>query len=401
MLVNNAHLTYCTNIHPGESWTEHFAAIQKYFPEVKRNCSPEMAMGIGLRLSHPASIELGKEENLKEFKNWLRDVDAYVFTMNGFPYGNFHHDKVKDKVHAPDWTTKERLDYTIKLFDLLVVLLPEKMDGGISTSPLSYRYWWNEGSAREEAIKKATVNIINVLEHLVVLKKNSNKILHLDIEPEPDGMLETGTEFIEWYEKYLLPEGIKKLVNSFKISSAEAEERVRDHIRLCYDVCHFAIGYEDHSEVISTLEKKGIKVGKVQISAALKADLPEAGKRGELERAFSEFNESTYLHQVVARKKNGSLIRYRDLPDALADLKNTDAVEWRSHFHVPVFLDNFGRLFSTRNDISELVNIFKKKQFTNHLEVETYTWEVLPIELKLPMEESISRELNWVKEELI
>ena len=142
MLTTSGHLTYCTNIHSGENWPDHFAALQKYFPPVKEKLSPGKPMGIGLRLSNEAGIELIKKENLFGFKKWLTDQNAYVFTMNGFPYGGFHHIVVKDQVHAPDWTTNERVDYTMRLFHILTALVPPGMDGGVSTSPLSYRYWF-------------------------------------------------------------------------------------------------------------------------------------------------------------------------------------------------------------------------------------------------------------------
>ena len=140
MLTNNGHLTYCTNIHTGENWQDHFTEIKKYFPSIKNELSPDKPMGIGLRLSNIASEELSQGDNLTIFQQWLSQNNAYVFTMNGFPYGGFHNVIVKDQVHAPDWTTTDRVDYTIRLFDILNKLLPAKMEGGISTSPLSYKY---------------------------------------------------------------------------------------------------------------------------------------------------------------------------------------------------------------------------------------------------------------------
>src|SRR3954447_4721517 len=117
MQTAKGHLTYCTNIHAGESWNEHFSAIQQNFPAIKNEVSPDAIMGIGLRLSNIASLELVKKEALESFKEWLKNIGAYVFTINGFPYGGFHHTIVKDQVHTPDWTTKDRVEYTIRLFD--------------------------------------------------------------------------------------------------------------------------------------------------------------------------------------------------------------------------------------------------------------------------------------------
>jgi hypothetical protein len=395
------HLTYCTNIHAGESWPDHFLALQKCFPDIKAQVSPDEDMGIGLRLSHVASLDLIKKSNLDDFKKWLKEENAYVFTMNGFPYGGFHNTVVKADVHTPDWTTDERRDYSIRLFDILKNLLPDGMDGGVSTSPMSYRYWFETPDALEQATVKATENILKVAEHLISIRQETAQIMHLDIEPEPDGILETGEEFIAWFDGCLLPVGKKRIAEKFGISAGEAEALIKDHIRLCYDVCHFAIGYEPHEEVLDKLEQKGIRVGKYQISAALKADLPKDPQaRTEIKEAFIRFNEPTYLHQVVARQEDGSVLRYRDLPEALQDIEHTGIKEWRAHFHVPVFAQYPGLVKSTQDDISEVLKIHKKRPFTRHLEVETYTWEVLPESMKLPLKESIIRELLWVKEQL-
>ena len=205
MLTNAGHLTYCSNIHAGESWPEHFEALKRNFPAVKKSFSPDKPMGIGLRLSNEASLELIREDRLILFREWLTANDAYVFTMNGFPYGGFHHVRVKDQVHTPDWTTDDRVTYTIRLFKILEQLLPEGMDGGVSTSPLSYRYWFASPAQLKAARQKATANILSVAAELVNMKKRSGKLLHLDIEPEPDGVLETGAEFIDWFENELMP----------------------------------------------------------------------------------------------------------------------------------------------------------------------------------------------------
>lgn len=397
MKTSNGHLTYCTNIHAGESWPDHFSALQNYFPRIKEQLSPDGPMGIGLRLSNMASLQLAEPGQVEGFARWLQENSAYVFTMNGFPYGGFHHTVVKDQVHAPDWTTADRLEYTRRLFTILSQLLPDGMDGGISTSPLSYRYWFPSDDAIGLAKEIATTHILDLTEHLIELHRSTGRILHLDIEPEPDGIIETGKEFIEWYQHYLLPDGVKRIAAKYSMGHAEAEDLIKRHICLCYDVCHFAIGFEPHGEILKQFDAEGIRVGKIQISAALKAMMPdEQAERLGVREAFTRFNEPTYLHQVIARKRDGSIIRYRDLPEALQAGDSTTVAEWRAHFHVPVFLEDFGVLQSTQSDIVQVLNLQKKTPFTNHLEVETYTWEVLPDLLKLPIDQSIMRELKWV-----
>ncbi len=397
MLTDCGHFTYCTNIHPGENWQDHFNEIKNNFPGIKSELAPSSPMGLGLRLANIASKELIGRENLKAFKDWLHENNAYVFTINGFPYGSFHKTRVKDLVHTPDWTTRDRVDYTIRLFEILKELLPPGMDGGVSTSPLGYKLWYKNEDQLEDAKGTATANIISVAERLIEINNTSGKLLHLDIEPEPDGMLETGEEFIQWYQNDLLPKGAKTIASKFNVSISAAEDLLREHMQLCYDVCHFAIGYEDHEGIAESLRSAGIKIGKIQISAALKGMMNQGAVLSkEVREGFAKFNEPVYLHQVVAKKVDGSFIRYPDLPEALEDFNNSQVREWRAHFHVPVFAENFGALQSTQSDIANVLQIQKEKKFSNHLEVETYTWDVLPPSLKLPIQQSIVRELKWV-----
>lgn len=397
MRVDTGHLTYCTNIHAGKNWTEDFHALKQNFPDIKQRVSPTQPLGLGLRLSHKASLQLSEPDTLTEFKHWLQQNEAYVFTMNGFPYGDFHHAIVKENVHTPDWTTQERKDYTIRLFYILKALLPSGIDGGISTSPLSYRHWFNNKEDIEQAKQTATSNIIEVVKILIGINQETGQLLHLDVEPEPDGLLETGREFIDWFEKDLLVSGIPSIAQHFNLSADQAEILLKEHVCLCYDVCHFAIGYEDHESVLTELAHKRIEVGKIQISSALKADLSgTSANRALIKTNFAMFNEPTYLHQVVGLKKDGSLIRYPDLPAALEAADDENILQWRSHFHVPISVKEIGLLQSTQDDTVTLLKLQKNKPFTRHLEVETYTWEVLPEHIKLPIAQSISDELNWV-----
>lgn len=389
-------LTYCSNIHPGESWEEHFAQLQLHIPLIKKQINPGGRFGIGLRLSNIASLELKKEKNLLAFIEWLQKNACYVFTMNGFPYGSFHHTIVKDQVHAPDWTTRDRVDYTMRLAEILSQLLPEDMEGGISTSPLSYRHWYS-AEQMDTVFKKTTDHLLEVIIKLIEIKNVTGKTIHIDIEPEPDGLLESGIEFLNWYEEYLLPPGTSLLNKHFGWTDEMSVNALKEHVQLCYDICHFAVGYEDHQQVTALLQQKNIRIGKIQISAALKAGISTVvEERKPVINAFEQFNETTYLHQVIALQNNGELKKYRDLPEALQQADDPLTTEWRSHFHVPLFVENYGVLQSTQQDIINVLHLHKHHPLTRHLEIETYTWEVLPDALKLPMTDSIIREMQWV-----
>lgn len=394
----NLHLTYCTNIHPGEDWSQVFANLQQYIPSLKKKLSPNQPFGIGLRLADAASRELLQGNTLKEFKSWLNEHDLYVFTLNGFPYGGFHSQVVKDKVYAPDWSKQERLDYTLRLTKILAELLPDDMEGSISTVPLSYKPWF-EGNhlAQAKVTSSATIHIAQIVAQMVRIRAATDKVLHLNLEPEPDALLENAEEVIKYFEKYLLPIGGTYLAKSLGIPPAAAEVLLLEHVRVCYDTCHFAVEYENPVSVFQRFKAAGIQIGKIQISAAIKAEIPQdKSERLLLKERLQPFAESTYLHQVIARHPDGNLKHYQDLGAALSLLEESTASEWRTHFHVPLFIDDYQFIKSTQDDIVDVFELLQKNEICNHLEIETYTWEVLPSEMKVDIAASIQREYEWV-----
>ncbi|BAZ49107.1 hypothetical protein NIES4103_17180 [Nostoc sp. NIES-4103] len=395
---SNIHLTYCTNIHPGETWPEVFANLQKYIPNLKSRLSPEAPFGIGLRLADVAAKELLESNNLAEFQEWLAEQDLYVFTFNGFPYGGFHRQVVKDQVYAPDWSKQERLDYTLNLTKILATLLPAGLTGGISTLPLSYKLWWQADQANAETVfKNSCINLALVVAEMIRIRDETGKLLHIDLEPEPDGLIENTSEVIDFYQNWLLPIGGKYLSEKLNIQQTLAETKLLEHVRLCYDTCHFSVEYEEPKSVFTTLQSAGIKIGKIQISAAIQVKLPaEAEKRSLIVERLRPFAESTYLHQVIERQSDGTLHHYPDLVTALPHLEKSVAEEWRTHFHVPIFIRDYQILESTQDDIATVLKLLQTNNACQHLEIETYTWDVLPAEMKIDLLTSIQREYEWV-----
>lgn len=388
------HLTYCTNIHPGDGWPAVLRNLQRYAVPLRARLSPDAPFGIGLRLSGAESCELLTEGRLDEFQRFLDAHGLYVFTLNGFPYGPFHGQVVKADVHAPDWRDDERVCYTLRLIEILARLLPGGVEGGISTSPLSYKPWIDQ---RDVAVwELLTRNVVRVAEALVRLRRAQGTVIHLDIEPEPDGLLERSQELVAFFERWLLPLGGALLAARLAISEAEACDLLLDHIRVCWDTCHVAIAYEQPDEVLARYRAVGIKVGKIQISSAVQALLPADAERNAVAEALRPFAESTYLHQVVQRNQDGALVQYPDLRDALPLIHDRRAAEWRVHFHVPIFVERYELFQSTQADIRRVLALLQQQHFCQHLEIETYTWEVLPPALKLELGESILREYQWV-----
>jgi hypothetical protein len=392
---NYFHLTYCTNIHPGNGWREVAANLQRYVPALRAHLAPEKAFGIGLRLSSKESHELLQDRVLEQFQAFLQENKLYVFTLNGFPYGTFHGQPVKAAVHLPDWLDEERIAYTLRLIEILTVLLPDGMEGSISTSPLTYKVWFQ--TQEPELWRCLTENIVRIAQALVRVKREQGKLIHLDIEPEPDGLLERSEEVVRFYTRWLLVEGACRLGRALAISQQQAREHLLEHIRICLDTCHIAVEYEEPSTVLTRFEEVGIKVGKVQLSSALKVAFPADKRiREQIGQALEPFAESTYLHQVVQQNHDGTYLHYVDLPDALHCIHDSNSAQWRVHFHVPIFIDSFPAFSSTQDTLLETLYLLNQRRFCNQLEIETYTWNVLPGQLRMNLRDSLIREYTWV-----
>jgi hypothetical protein len=405
------HLTYCTNIHPGETWPEVFRNLQTYSIVLKQRISPDQPFGLGLRLSNAAAQTLLQGQALAEFKDWLTFQGLYIFTLNGFSYGGFHHQVVKDRVYAPDWTSGNRTNYTLQLVHILAELLPEAIEGGISTLPLSYKPWHLKKTVRKTAqnieyvFRQSSRQIAQVVAEMAYIAQSTGKRMHLDLEPEPDGLLENVAEVITFFEQWLRPVGSFWLAQQ-GFSPQQTESLISDHVQVCYDTCHFAVEYAKPDVAISQLQIAGIRIGKLQLSSALQVPIPiSPAKRQCLYTQLQPFAESTYLHQVIERRSDGSYYHYPDLIEALPHLSNVSNVdgiwahEWRIHFHIPIFLKKYHKLSTTQDHITGLLQILSNNLplglECQHLEIETYTWEVMPAGV-MDILSSIQREYEWV-----
>ena len=381
-------LAYCTNVHPGEDWAETEAELVRHLPPLRAALAPRSLFGVGLRLSNRAASELEQDGRLERFAAWLQAHGLYVFTLNGFPYGSFHRTEVKAAVYAPDWTQPDRLAYTARLARILARLLPDGMEGGISTVPVSYKRWHKSAAGCDAALDAGVGQLLEAARMLARVAADTGRVIHLDLEPEPDCLLEDAVETVDLFKRLLR-----------RVSPGE-EAIVLRHLRVCWDACHAAVEYERTADAVSRFDAVGIKVGKLQISSALKASLGDVAARRALARRLRPFAEGTYLHQVIVRRSDGSLHRHADLGDALQCIHDPMAVEWRIHFHVPVFAAECGGLSTTQAELRETLDLLIRRPFCTHLEIETYTWEVLPPALRLDLQRSLMREYAWVLDAL-
>ncbi len=385
-------LTYCTNIHAAEHWPDVLAGLQAHLPDIKQSVSPDAPFGVGLRLAASAAKALQDPAAFADLNAVLEDNGCYVFTINGFPYGAFHGRRVKEDVYSPDWSTPERLAYSNQLADLLARLLPDGLDGTISTVPGTFKPWAD--GARIEAI---TDTFIRHAAHLVQLRARTGRTIMMTLEPEPCCFLETIDETIDYFHDHLFcGPAQQRLANLTGIDIDDASAALHRHMGVCYDVCHAAVEYEDPAASIAALNAAEIPIGKVQLSSALR--ITEVGPQSPDQ--LRPFDEPVYLHQVVQRDEDG-LTYFRDLPEALDQAEQSLGKEWRIHFHVPVFLDRLKDFGTTQDFLREILAIHRQAPISAHLEVETYTWDVLPDQYRnAGMSEAIARELNWVKAEL-
>lgn len=393
-LPGGVHLTYCTNIHAGETWDDIRRSLDAHVPRIKALLSPDAPFGLGLRLSGIAAAELVEPPALDRFREQLDSLGAYVFTVNAFPYGPFHGTRVKEEVYEPDWRTQERRSFTAKAGRILCALLPEGGCGSISTVPGGFR-----PAIRDPAsIAAMTEHLLGAATDLVALERATGRTVALALEPEPCCFLETAEEAAGFYQDRLLaPDALARFGALTGLGPTQAEAALRRHLGICYDICHGAVEYEDPIAALTGLRRAGIDVPKIQLSAAMRVPVMTGALLPNLRR----FDTGVYLHQVVVRGHRG-LARFVDLPQAFEAFEAGAAPgEWRIHCHVPVFLESLGDLGSTQDILVSALRRMRTQAFSPHLEVETYTWDVLPGHLKTGSKaDDIARELAFVLREL-
>src|SRR5215471_15436146 len=373
---------YCTNVHAGATLDEMRGNLERHALAVKERYSPQRPMGVGLWLSAKAAEELLLNHGEGEFGEWLADRGLVPYTMNGFPFGNFHEAVVKHRVYEPMWWQPERLHYTMQLAQILDAILPPSMEGSISTLPIA---WGSPCPSREE-LEQSAAQLRQAAAWLHQLEEESGRLIYICLEPEPGAVFSFADDAVHFFQ--------------WQLFGRDDDERVRRHIRICHDICHAAVMFEDQEEVLRKYAAAGMQVGKIQVSAALAMNLdlfepPADQARKAAIKQLSQFAEDRYLHQTVVRR-DGDDMFYEDLRPALDAEAKDPRGEWRVHFHVPIYLNEFGRLRATQDEMVK--GLAAARQHTNcqHYEVETYAWGVLPTELKQPeLAAGIAEELKW------
>jgi hypothetical protein len=381
-------LGYCTNVHAGTTLAQVQANLERYAVAVKARVSPDQPMGVGLWFPNAVArllIESGRVEALRSFMK-ERGLEAY--TLNGFPYGDFHEAAVKHAVYRPDWSNPERFAYTNHLARVLTRLLPDSAEGSISTLPVGWREAMSANGSQTQA---AGTQLLDLVHQLARVELDADKLIHVDLEPEPGCYLDRAADVAVLYQRHLLGRG--------------DDVSVRAYLRVCHDICHSAVMFEDQAAALAAYRAAGIAVGKMQISSAVRVPFDEysPSERVEALTQLRGFDETRYLHQTMIRTDDGKLAFFEDLPLAIQAVEQGEIElrgEWRVHFHVPVFLERSGLIQTTQSEIAACLRAIRPGDGVHHFEVETYAWNVLPPELQTPdLADGIARELLWVKDQ--
>ena len=390
------HLTYSTLVHPGDTWEDMWTSLRTYVPRVKARVSPGRPFGVCLRLSAAAADTLAQQpERRRELSAFLADNDLYVFTVNAFVYGGFKGETVKERVYEPDWQTDERVRYTTNVADILAEIAPADVCPSIQTPPMGFK----PKVTGAEVVAEYTANVMRVVAHLVELERRTGKTITLAVEPEPHCFIETTDEAIAYFREHLYSgPAVMRLAAAVGLPISEANVALRRHLGVVYDVGHQAVEFEDPRVALAKLVDAGIPVYKLQLAAALRVP---AVTQADVDR-LRAFAETIYLTQTVERR-NGTTTRYLNMEDAFAAWERDPGPrEWRIHFHVPIFLERLGELETTRSSTAAALRMHRDAPLSRHVEIETYTWDVLPAEFKTgDVVEYVSREIEWALAELV
>lgn len=372
-------ISYCTNVFQAETWEEIRESVKTFMPKVRkelRSLDSSFAkehIGLGLRLSAQAVHELvAQKDEIEKFKAWLDSEAFCVETINGFPYGRFSGEVVKEKVFLPDWTSDERLNYTRYLFDILAQI-SDAPTLSVSTLPGSHRFFNPDKEAMFSRLEAMAIELDK-------LSQKQGRLCRLGLEPEPFGYFDES-------------HGVIRFFNELREYS-EHPDLVQKYLGITYDTCHAAVMRENVEAGLNALADNAIPLVKVQLTNAMVYHQQEDSALTELE----PFLDKVYFHQAsICRGKDIQMVHdVETLFPAILKEKPTLA-EWRLHYHIPLYARPEWPFSDTSEYISTTFRVLKQNpEWQPHLEVETYTWSVLPKYLRVSIETQIARELHYI-----
>jgi len=383
-------------VHAGDTWAEMRSSLETFVPQVKARVSPDSPFGVSLRISAESVKTLvDSPKEREDLKSFLAANDLYVYTVNAFPYGPFKGGTVMERVYEPDWTTDARVEYTNSVADILADITPASISPSIQTAPLAFKPKVTDAAY----VDLFTTNLFRVVAHLIELEARTGHRVKLALEPEPACYLETTDETVTYFtERVFSPAGVAELARLARIPRSEAEGLLRRHLGVVFDIGHQSVGFENIPESLGKLIDAGIPIFKLQEAAALWVK----NLTLDLVPQLRVFTDTIYLSQTTLRRE-GEVKQFLNLGEALDDFeKDPRPAEIRTHFHVPVFLEELGPFVTTRFGVEDALRMHRESPISDHLEIETYTWDVLPEHLKTgDIVDYVTRELEFVRDQLV
>lgn len=397
---------YCGNVHPAGSLDDLLKNIRQDVADVRRRFCPHENLPFGFWASRSTLDQLLQPGQVDRLGEAFDSVGVIPFTINGFPYGDFHEPVVKHAVYRPTWADDARREYAVDLANLHDRLLRPGARSTISTLPLGWpskSVYPTGGSARRGLLQKSdrefldqcAAQLMASARELHSLSQRAGRPFMLCLEPEPGCVLDSADDVTQFFDQWLF--------------TGPDASIAREHLGVCHDVCHSAVMFESQHDGITSYRNSGIEVGKVQISSAVEVrfDGLARGDRSKALAALRQFAEPKYLHQTCVAAGD-EIVFYEDLGLALDALDGSEhpGGTWRVHFHVPVFrrqLDAHGLLGTTQREISACIDVFEAmsqpSRFLPHFEIETYAWNVLPdAGFEENLSAGIARELDWFRD---
>jgi sugar phosphate isomerase/epimerase len=350
-------LSYCANVHPGETLADVLASLSRFAGPVRRELGAP-SMGLGLWLSRRALTEL-RAAGVSVLRDALAAEGLVVATMNGFPYGNFQGEVVKREVYRPDLSTDARREYLFELAEVLAALVPaDTAEATISTLPLGHR-----DEMVGDRLPAAARQLARLASDLAALRDRTGRSVRVCLEPEPGCVVETTAQAVRFFTETLPAVGLPR-------------DLIAAHLGVSFDTCHQAVQFESPASSLALLADAGVRVGKVQLSSALVVPQPSLGPA---QAALARFDEPRFLHQVRCRVDEDEILGFDDLGESVGLPMSRP---WRVHFHVPIHRELMGGVLSTtRSFLTDTLRLLAAGAVPGplpHLEVETYTWSVLP-----------------------
>jgi len=388
-------LTFCTNAFPAESADGIVAGLDAVVPAWRAEFGDD-PLGLGLWIPAAVARALDRDEAARDaFTGELASRGLEVFTLNGFPFGDFHSERGKENVFRPAWDDPARMEYTLDLGRLLAGWVEAGETGSISTLACGLRRLHKP----RDFPARCARHLLTVAAAWHRLEAETGRHLVLGLEPEPGSWVETTPELIAYFQEHLLSRDAASTLRDLGVEEGEEDAVVRRHLGVCYDLCHQAVEWESMQRSFDLLRHEGIAIAKLQITNAL--EVAEPGADDATLDTLARFAEPRYLHQV-SRHDGGEVHLADDLGDLLSELDPPwlAADAWRIHFHVPIHRETVSGLGTTRAEMLAGLRRVLRDDLTRHLEVETYTWGVLPEEARAAdlLGEGIARELAFARD---